>query len=606
MTAANVAIVGGGFAGAGFVAQDKLIESFGGREAVLAMGAVSGGTPPRPHRGGFEMTDKAVNSPVRATTGDAIVKSLRLHGVDTIFGIPGAHMYEFNDAIAREEGLKFITTRHEQGAGYMAYGYAKSTGRTGVFTVVPGPGILNASAALCTAYGANTAVLGITGNIMSHLIGRGRGQLHELPDQLGAMRGVIDYAERIDHPHEAAARMADAFRYMRSGRIRPAVIEAPWDVFGKAATMAGDLPMAEVTPLAPEDDEIDEAVNLILAARNPLIVVGAGALEAAEEVGRLARLIEAPVTSHRSGRGIVPADDPYSLLPPAAYRFWPKCDLVIGIGSRLELTTMRWRWSPPGLKSIRIDCDPTEMVRLPCDAGVVADAGLGTAALIDALETRLDVRPSRADEFDGYSAGAAELVSSVQPQIAYLEAIRKVLPRDGFFVEEISQMGFTARIFFPVYAPRQYVTCGYQDNLGFGFHTGLGVKVAHPDKPVVSISGDGGFMFGVQELATAVQYGINLVTVVFDNRAYGNVRRDQMNVYDGRFLGSELRNPDFVKLAESFGAKGVRAESPAALAAAIEDGLKESGPVLIEVPIERGGETTPWTFIHPAPPEQPA
>ena len=541
----------------------------------------------------------------RMTTGDIICESLLAHGVDTVFGIPGAHMYDFNDALARRSNkLRFITTRHEQGAGYMAYGYAKSTGKTGVFSVVPGPGILNASAALCTAYGANTAVLGITGNIMSHLIGRGRGQLHELPDQPGAMQGVIEYAERIDHPGEAAARMADVFRYMLNGRVRPAVIEAPWDVFGKVATVDSELPQAEVLPLAPEDDEIEAAVALILAAKNPLIVVGAGAIEAADEVGRLAGLIQAPVTSHRSGRGIVPADDPYSLLPPAAYRYWPKCDLVIGVGSRLELTTMRWRWSPPGLKSIRIDCDATEMVRMPCDVGVVADARLGTAALNDALEKRLDSRPSRADEFQGYSEEATELVSSVQPLIAYLEAIRKALPRDGFFVEEIAQIGFTARISFPVYAPRQYVTCGYQDNLGFGFQTGLGVKIANPDKPVVSVSGDGGFMFGVQELATAVQYGINLITVVFNNRAYGNVRRDQVNVYEGRFLGAELRNPDFVMMAESFGVKGVRAGSPAALQIAIEDGLKENGPVLIEVPIERGSETTPWTFIHPAPPKQ--
>src|SRR5580692_11076209 len=172
------------------------------------------------------------------TTGEAIAASLIAHGVDTVFGIPGAHMYDFNDALARARALRFITTRHEQGAGYMAYGYAKSTGRVGVYTVVPGPGVLNSAAALCTAYGATAPVLCITGNIMSHLIGRGRGQLHELPDQLALLRGLTKWAERIDHPTAASHVMAEAFRQLGSGRIRPVAVEAPWDVFGQKAEVA--------------------------------------------------------------------------------------------------------------------------------------------------------------------------------------------------------------------------------------------------------------------------------------------------------------------------------------------------------------------------------
>jgi acetolactate synthase-1/2/3 large subunit len=180
--------------------------------------------------------------------------------------------------------------------------------------------------------------------------------------------------------------------------------------------------------------------------------------------------------------------------------------------------------------------------------------------------------------------------------------IRAVLPRDGFFCEEISQVGFTARFGFPVYKPRQYVTCGYQDNLGFGFGTALGVKVAHPDKAVVAVTGDGGFLFGVQELATAVQYRINLVTIVFNNSGYGNVRRDQQDKYHGRFLGVELRNPDFVKLAESFGALGLRASSPDTLRTALDRALSADMPVVIEVGCPPGGESSPWEFLHPAPP----
>ncbi len=540
----------------------------------------------------------------RLTTGEAIVKSLGRHGVDTIFGIPGAHMYEFNDALARAgEDIRFFTTRHEQGAGYMAFGYAKSTGRTGVMTVVPGPGILNASAALSTAYGANAPVLCITGNIMSELIGKGRGQLHELPDQLATIRGFTGWAERIDHPTEAPGLVAEAFRQIYSGRIRPAAIEAPWDVFGEAAEVDLDVDISPPKPPTPDPEQIAAAARLIAKAKQPLIIVGAGAQDAGEEIAALAEMLQAPVTAHRSGKGAVSDAHPLSLRSVAAWRYWPKCDLVIGIGSRLELVHMRWQWQPAGLSTVRIDIDPTEFVRLKPDVGVVSDARLGTRALIDALAREIATRPPLAETCQKLQSEADAAINTVQPQVDYLKVIREVLPDDGFFVEEVSQAGFTARFAFPVYAPRRYVTCGYQDNLGFGFHTALGVKVAHPDKAVVSIAGDGGFMFGVQELATAVQYGISVVTVLFNNGSYGNVRRDQMQRYAGRLIGSELVNPDFVRLAESFGAMGLRVNSPAELKGALERALGENGPVIIEVPLETGSEASPWPFTMPAPPE---
>ena len=541
-------------------------------------------------------------APVRMTAGEAVAKSLVAHGVETMFGIPGVHMYGFNDAVAKEP-IDFITTRHEQGAGYMAFGYAKSSGKTGVYSVVPGPGMLNSSAALCTAYGANTPILCVTGNIMSHLIGKGRGQLHELPDQLATMRGFTGYAERIDHASQAPAVVAEAFREMHTGRIRPAAIEAPWDVFEESADVVLEVDRGIPAPPSADREKIAEAAKLIRNASNPLIVVGAGAYGASAEVQALAELIQAPVTAHRSGKGVVSNHSPYGLLSTAAFEYWPKCDLMIGIGSRLELAHFRWNWMPQDIKTVRIDIDPTEFVRLKPDAGVVADAKEGTTALIDALETSIDKRADRRVEFTGYKAIAEEKLSAMTPQVPYLRAIRKALPDDGYFVEEITQTGFAARVAFPVYAPRQYVTCGYQDNLGFGFHTALGVKVANPDKCVVNVCGDGGFMFGVQELATAVQFRINLVTVLFDNGGFENVRRDQATRFDDTDFGSNLVNPDFVRLAESFGAKAVRVESPDALAAAIEDGFKEEGPVLIVVPIEAGTESSPWPFVHPAPPE---
>jgi acetolactate synthase-1/2/3 large subunit len=535
------------------------------------------------------------------TTGQAIVESLLSHGVDTVFGIPGAHTYDLFDALhAAGDRIRFITTRHEQAAAYLAYGYAKSTGRVGVFSVVPGPGVLNAGAAMCTALGACTPVLCLTAEIPTPFIGRGRGILHELPDQLGTLRSITKWAGRINHPTEASASVAEAFRIMRHGRPGPAALETPWNVLGQRAEVALEAPAPPSSPPPIDKESIRKAVELILAAKNPMITVGAGALHAGEEVLELAKLLQAPVTAHRSGRGIVSEELPYGFSGGEAIGLWMSTDLVIGIGSRLELQHLRWKVMPPNVKFVRIDIDPTEMVRLPPAAGIVADAREGTAALVEALGLSIGRRASREDEFTRVKAKALAEFERVQPQMAYLDVIRAVLPRDGFFVEEISQVGFAARFGFPVYAPRSYVTCGYQETLGFGFNTALGVKVANPGKPVISITGDGGFLFGVQELATAAHHGINVVTCVFNNGGFGNIRRDQTTVYSGRLIGADLTNPDFVKLAESFGALAWRVRSPSELRPVLEKALAADAPAVIEVMVERGSEASPWPFLHPS------
>ena len=284
----------------------------------------------------------------------------------------------------------------------------------------------------------------------------------------------------------------------------------------------------------------------------------------------------------------------------AGYDLWRDCDLLIGIGSRLELPFMRWKWAPPGLKTLRIDIDPQEAVRLKPSHFVLADA----EQALNALLPMLPQTPDSAATLAALSAArtrAHHAIQSVQPQVGFLNAIRAALPRDGFLVEEISQMGFTARFAFPTYHPRGYVTSAYQENLGFGFNTALGVKVANPDRAVVSISGDGGFMFGCQELATAAQHNIAVVAVVFDNGAYGNVLRDQQTAYQGRVIGAELHNPDFVALARSFGIHATRADSPQALETALRTALDLNAPALIAVKQTRGGEASPWPFLHPAP-----
>jgi len=313
----------------------------------------------------------------------------------------------------------------------------------------------------------------------------------------------------------------------------------------------------------------------------------------------LAESIDAPVVAFRTGRGIVSNAHELGLTIAEAYRLWPRTDLMIGIGTRLEVPFWRWPFRPRGLKSIRIDIDPAEMRRFAPDAAVIADASEGTRALAAAVRRGRRARTGWREEIRRARAEAQAEVSSIQPQAAYLKVLREVLPANGIVTDEISQVGFASWYAYPVYAPRTFIASGYQGTLGSGYATALGAKVAHPDRPVVAITGDGGFMFTVQELATAVQYGIGVVALVFNNEAYGNVRRDQQESFGGRLLGSELHNPDFVRLAESFGVANARVDSPEALRPVLERALADGGPWLIEVKVPRGSEADPWRFIHP-------
>ena len=538
-----------------------------------------------------------------STGGEAIVSGLVAHGVDTVFGLPGAQIYGLFDAFQQAQ-LKVIGARHEQACGYMAYGYARSSGRPGVFSVVPGPGVLNAGAALLTAFGSNEPVLCLTGQVPTSFLGKGRGHLHEMPDQLATLRTFVKWAERIEYPDNAPALVSRAFQEMMSGRRGPAALEMPWDVFTQRAETGTSRPLTPLPAPQADPDRIKAAAALIADSKTPMIFVGSGALDACDEILELAELIDAPVVAFRSGRGIVSNAHELGLTMAAAYRLWPTTDLMIGIGTRLELPTMsRWPFVPAGLKSVRIDIDPSEMRRYTPDVAVVADARAGTSELLAAVSTAgYKKTSSRRAAIREASAAALQEIQKVQPQMAYLNILREVLPPNAIVTDELSQVGFASWYGFPVYQPRTFITSGYQGTLGSGFPTALGAKVANPDRPVVAITGDGGFMFGVQELATAVQFNIGVVTLVFNNNAYGNVRRDQRERFDGRVVASDLVNPDFVKLAESFGVGAARVTSPATFRPALEKALAHGGPYLIDVEVPRDSETTPWTFIHPAKP----
>jgi acetolactate synthase-1/2/3 large subunit len=535
--------------------------------------------------------------------GEAIVSSLVAHDVDTVFGLPGAQVYGLFDAFHQAQ-LKVIGARHEQACGYMAFGYARSTGKPGVFSVVPGPGVLNASAALLTAFGGNEPVLCLTGQVPTAFLGKGRGHLHEMPDQLATLRTFVKWADRIEHPANAPSLVARAFQEMLSGRRGPASLEMPWDVFTQRAEV-GAAEVYDCFPAPqPDPDRIKSAASLIAASKTPMIFVGSGAIDAGDEILELAELIDAPVVAFRSGRGIVSNAHELGLTMAAAYRLWPQTDLMIGIGTRLELPAMtRWPFRPDGLKSIRIDIDPIEMRRYAPDAAVVADAKAGTSELAAAVRKIGYAKTAgRCATIREASAATLKEIQKVQPQMAYLNVLRDVLPANAIVTDELSQVGFASWYGFPVYEPRTFISSGYQGTLGSGFPTALGAKVAHPDRPVVAITGDGGFMFGVQELSTAVQFKIGVVVLVFNNNAYGNVRRDQRERFDGRIVASDLVNPDFVKLAESFGVGAVRVTSPDHFRPALEQALADGGPYLIDIEVPRDSEVSPWAFIHPAKP----
>ncbi|MDE2060953.1 MAG: hypothetical protein KGJ00_00960 [Bradyrhizobium sp.] len=538
-----------------------------------------------------------------STGGEAIVSGLVAHGVTTVFGLPGAQIYGLFDAFHQAQ-LKVIGARHEQACGYMAFGYARASGKVGVFSVVPGPGVLNAGAALLTAFGANEPVLCLTGQVPSAFLGKGRGHLHEMPDQLATLRTFVKWAERIEYPANAPALVARAFQEMLSGRRGPASLEMPWDVF----TQRVEVGAAEVFERFPspqaDPDRIKSAANLIAASKTPMIFVGSGAIEAGDEILELAELIEAPVVAFRSGRGIVSNAHELGLTMAAAYRLWPQTDLMIGIGTRLELPTMtRWPFLPQGLKSIRIDIDASEMRRYAPDAAVVADAKAGTSELLAAVRKLGYTKTAgRRTAIRDASAATLKDIQKIQPQMAYLNILREVLPPNAIVTDELSQVGFASWYGFPVYEPRTFITSGYQGTLGSGFPTALGAKVAYPDRPVVAITGDGGFMFGVQELSTAVQFKIGVVVLVFNNNSYGNVRRDQRQHFEGRVVASDLVNPDFVKLAESFGVGAARVTSPDHFRNELEKALASGGPYLIDIEVPRDSEVSPWAFIHPAKP----
>jgi acetolactate synthase-1/2/3 large subunit len=528
--------------------------------------------------------------------GDAVVRSLLGHGIASIYCLPGVQSdHLFNAMFDAGDALQVVHTRHEQGAAYMALGAALATGRPAVYSVVPGPGFLNSTAALATAYSLGARVVALIGQIPSRAIGKGHRLLHEIPDQIGILRTLTKWAERVERPQDAPRIVGQAFQQLRSGRARPVGIEVPPDILAAKAEVDLLAPLVAAAEAPLDEDAIARAAGLLAKAECPVIFVGGGALEAAEAVRTLAERLSAPVVAYRRAKGLLDDRHPLSHGLPGGHALWAKADIVLAVGTRLQLPISAWG-TDNTLEIIKIDIDPEEIERLrKPEIGLVGDAGAVLKRLIEHLSHLSPLQPERVARSRALKERVAAAVAVLAPQIGYLRAIRDVLPDDGVVIDELTQVGYAARAAYETRLPRTYISSGYQGTLGWGVATALGAKHALGDVPVIALSGDGGFMFNVQELATAVRHRIPAVVIVFNDGAYGNVRNMQKSLHGNRVIGSDLANPDFVKLAESFGIAGHRVASPEALRRALEQSLAANAPAIVEVPV--GDMPSPWQFI---------
>ena len=523
----------------------------------------------------------------RMTGGEAIVKALAREGVKVAFGLPGVQLYGIVTAF-RDEPMRFITVRHEGSSTYMADGYARAGGGIGVAVAVPGPGLLNAAAGLNTAYAASSPVLMIAGQIPRNQIGKKIGVLHELDDQLDAIAGSTKWRQTIMQVADAPRIVHEAFAQLRSGRPRPVAIDMPWDTMEEEVdvTMPA-VPAHAPRPAAPAAD-IDRAADTLLRAQRVAIYAGGGVhLSGAHAaLAAVAEHLQAGIVETAEGKGAVSDASDLSLgaglFPKSPLRrYLDAAEIVLVVGSRCAAAMF-----PADQQVIQIDADADEIGRNhKKTTGLVGDAKATLEALLERFRATGKPRGSQKSEREKIREEVAGYMTQ-EPNSSILKSLRQGIPQDSVVIAGMTQIGYFSRPFFPVYQPRTYITSSYSGNLGFEYPTALGAKVATPNKPVVMISGDGGFLYYAQEMATAVQQGINVVAVVFNDNAYGNVARDLDEHWGGKFA-AELHNPDFVRLAEAYGAVGRRAKEPAEVGKLIADAIQMDRPVLIEVPVGR-------------------
>jgi acetolactate synthase-1/2/3 large subunit len=526
------------------------------------------------------------------TGGEWVVEALRAEGVRHAFGIPGVHNLAIYDALLGQSEISHILARHEQGAAFMADGYARSSGRPGVVVVTTGPGATNTLTPLAESYSGSIPILVLMSDIPSALIGKEVGALHEIPNQIDCFKPVCRWAETIGEGAAIPGAVQGAFHLLRTGRPGPIALSLPTDLL--AAKIEGTLTPPGRGRRPPCDVRlIEEAARRLNEARRPLIVSGGGvvASEAGAELLAVARSLRAPVITTVMGRGILPETDPLWLgvLPNrrATQAALEAADVILAVGCRFAHRSTKGLLLNLSVSAdqqlIHLDLDSTVMGKLFAPAlGIVGDARDGLGALVAALGPG----PGRS-EWDWSWIGEQREARSPRYTAEVdrlIRILRSALPPEAVVVNDQTGINYWMEWHFPVLGPRTFLYPVGSATLGYALPAAIGAKVARPDRPVVAVIGDGGFLFSVNELATAVKYQLPIIFLVLNDHRYGAIKWLQETIF-GRWGEAELVNPDFPALAHAFGAEGHRVEGLEALPRALGKALEFPGPTLLELPM---------------------
>ena len=538
---------------------------------------------------------------MRMTGGEAVVRSLAAHGVDTVFGIPGTHNLGIYDALREMGSIRHILARHEQGAAFMADGYARASGKVGVCLSTTGPAALNTLASLGTAYSDSSPVLCIASEIPARGIGLGKGYLHECEDQLGSFAPVTKWRALADTVESIPGIMREAFAQMQSGRPRPVAVEIPCDTLDESEDVS-ILAAAGISRPAPEPGQVERAAALLQAARRPVIWAGGGVIGsgAGAELRQLAERLQAPVFTTVLGKGAVADDHPLAagatILHPAGREFVAECDVMLAVGTRFtEEESDRWGLRLPDTL-IHVEIDPEEIDRnYAATLGVVGDARAALQLINDQLQELRREDNTIAAEVAALRHKVWRYCQERAPEgVELVQTLRKALPRETILVSDLTVAAYWCRRMLNIYEPRTNIYPWGFCTLGFGLPAAIGAKVARPDRPVVALCGDGGFMFNCQELAAAVQFDVPIITLVFNDEAYGVLRPQQEARY-GAAHAVDVVNPDFMGLAAAFGVDGCRVASIEQLGPAVAKAIEADRSALIELP-----GRLPWPIMEPS------
>ena len=530
----------------------------------------------------------------RQTGGEAVVQSLSSEGVKVIFGIPGTHGLALFDALHDNPGIRRIITRHEQGAAFMADGYARASGEAGVCLTATGPGVINSLSAMGTAFIDSSPVLNIFTQIPSIDIGKTKGYLHEVRDQLPLVADLTGWSARAESVSQIPWLVRDAMGHMRNGRTTPTAIEVPRDILDSS----GDAPTLSPIPKvrdAGDPFQVSEAAKALLQAKRPFIWAGGGVVssQASQELLELAELIEAPVFTTIMGIGSIPGNHPLHLgnraINDSVQAYFDSCDMMLVVGSRfshIETADLAMRFPK---QIVRIDVDPAETGRnYPANINVVGDAKIVLTQILDTFtsEQKSLKRVSRAAEVAELKGRVRTgLVNRSQEAVALFDEVVSVMPDDSIIANDVTTFAYWAWSLLEVQEPRKYLYPWGFGTLGFGMPAALGAKVACPDKQVLAVAGDGGFMFTGTELATAVQFDINVVTLIVNDNCFG-VLEPQQEARFGRTIMTKLKNPDFAAMARSFGAHGVCVDRIDKVGPALSEAFALNKPAVVELKID--------------------